>query len=94
MGIEALAAVLARFAVAILQWWVAREDIKRGERQRLLIEQLGLERAALDWTIRAFNDPHRAATLRVRDGAERLEGFSAAPDPASGTDPGTLPGRQ
>ena len=36
MGLEALAAVLARVAVAILQWWAGREDIKRGERQRLL----------------------------------------------------------
>ena len=94
MGIEALAAVLARFAVAILQWWVAREDIKRGERQRLLIEQLGLERAALEWVAEALRDPARAATLRVRHGAGRLEGFSAAPDPAGGTDPGALPGRQ
>ena len=93
MGLEALAAVLARVAVAILQWWASREDIKRGERQRLLIDQLGLETAALDWTVAALRDPHLAAVVRVRVGAPRVEGFQPDADPPGGAASGTVPGR-
>ena len=94
MGVETLAAILARLAVAILQWWAGREDLKRGELQRLLIEHLGLEQAALAWTVEALNDPHRAAALRVRDGALRLEGFQPSSDPPRAAAPGNLPDRR
>ena len=85
-----LGALLAQVAVAVLREYLARDDIKRGERQRLLIEQLGLERAALEWTAEALRDPARAATLRLRGGAGRVEGFQPTPGPGSGSSEGDM----
>ena len=75
-----LADLVASLAVAVLNWWAAREDIKRGERQRLLIDALGLERAALEWMVAAQRDPVRWARLRVRDGAGTLSDVQLDPD--------------
>ena len=73
--------------VGVLNWWVARTDIKKGERQRLLLESLGLENAALGWLAEARLDPARWARLRVLPGASTLEFFNSVAAPESGTPP-------
>lgn len=69
-------------AVDVLKVWLERSDLQRAERQRLLIDQLGLERAALEWVALALRDPVRAAELRVLHPDLQLSGFE--PDAPAG----------
>jgi len=73
--VSILANIAVGLALGFLKWWVSREDIKKGERQRLLIEKLELENAALEWLAEARRDPARWSKLRVLPGAASFESF-------------------
>lgn len=75
----ALGDIIAAIALKFLREWLAREDIKRGERQRLIIDQLELDGQALAYLAEARGHPDLAATGRVRDGAR------AVVEPGDGT---------
>ncbi len=77
-------------ALGVLQAWAAREDIKKGERQRLIIEQLKLEGAALAWLAEARRDPVRWAHLRVLPGAAAFESFHVDTTPTHVSSSGNL----
>ena len=86
-----LVQLAAALAMAYIKWWVGREDIKKAERQRLLIDQLELENAALTWLAEARLDPARWSKLRVHLGASSLESFHVSTTPTSSAPPGDLP---
>jgi len=80
-------------ALGILKTWLARADIQRGERQRLVIEELKLEGAALAWLAEARRDPPRWARLRVLYGAVVADAFALDAPPADGPAGGDVPDR-
>ena len=77
----ALADILASLAVAILQWWAAREDLKGTVRASLALEAAQKAQAALQWKITALGKPDHGGTLRVQPGAKpvALPGDDAPP---------------
>jgi len=82
--VATLADFLASLALGILKWWSAREDLKRAERQKLILESLELENAALTWLAEARLDPARWSKLRVLHGSALFESFTPLPADAAG----------
>ena len=82
----AIGEIVAAIAVKFLREWLARSDVQRGERQRLIIEALALERAALEWLALAHTRPDHGVTVRVLSDAPRASGFrpTAPHGPADG----------
>jgi hypothetical protein len=86
-----LADFLAKLALGVLQVWLARSDIQTGERQRLVLESLGLENEALAWLAEARLDPDRWARLRVLPGAAAFESFRVNAKSSRKPDVGNVP---
>lgn len=85
----ALGEIIAAIAIKFLREWLARSDIQRGERQRLIIEALALERSALEWLALAYTRPDHGATVSVLADAPRASGFR--PDAPHGPVGGPVP---
>jgi len=88
--VSALVQLAVSLAMAVLKAWMGREDIQRGERQRQVIERLGLEVGALAWLAEARRDSVRWAQLRLRHGAATLDTFTLDPGVADVAPPGRL----
>jgi len=75
---EQIATAVAAFCIAFLNNWLAREDLKKTERQKLVMDQLTLDNEALAWLATKLGHPDVALIVRVRAGASPLE---LKPDP-------------
>lgn len=87
MGLDALAAVLARITVAVLQWWAQRQDLRDTEQAKMALAASELARRALEWKERHPLPPaggNPLAEFRLRDGADRITPVPADdPGPAN-----------
>jgi hypothetical protein len=81
----ALGEVLARLAVAVLQWFMARKDLTDKVRLEVANGVLELAVRANEWKAVAAGRPDGGATLRVRDGAGTL--ILPSDDPGPGNQP-------
>jgi len=73
VGATALAQAIAAFCIAFLNNWLAREDIKKTEAQRLMLAQLKLDDEALAYLADQLGHPDAATIVRTKPGAGTLE---------------------
>jgi hypothetical protein len=65
----AIAEAVAQFCIAFLNNWLAREDLKKTERQKLIIDQLTLDDEALAYLADKRGHPDAARLVRLAPGA-------------------------
>lgn len=61
-----LANLAARLAVAVINWWAQRRDIRNSERSKIALEAVQRANEALEW--KAGADPDAAARLHDAGG--------------------------
>lgn len=61
--------------MGFLNWWAGRDDLKKTERQKLIMQQLVDDNVALSWLAEARRDPKRWSKLRVLPDAAPFESF-------------------
>jgi hypothetical protein len=67
-----IAEAVAALCIAFLNAWLAREDIKKAERQKLVIDQLKLDTEALAYLADKLGHPDAARSVRTRPGGGTL----------------------
>lgn len=79
MGGKTLGDFLVALATGFLSWWMARSDLKRAERQEMVIEGLHLDQEGLAILANLLGHPDVATRVRLRDGAPNIIGLSNDP---------------